>query len=392
MMSLSFEERCTRALLFGGNDALRARKLAVSAAKKRMDTLENKLRIQQSRLEELRRVKSTDSERVGLKENLLTLTRQRADITQQYAGLVRVAIKDQVEATKFGLEYLQECSRKRELEALLEERDAEYQAALAEFHTANTVYVRAKERSKELLDISKAKLDEVDDKLRRTFQAMEESGTAHERSADQLKDELETLREKLELLLATDPGVIEQYERRKEEIKYLSRKLEERERHAAKLEKSIKVARDNWQPALQDLVTSIGRSFLRHSILTPHDDYEKWAITILVKFRDTEQLQQLTAHRQSGGERSLTTILYLMSMTECARAPFSLVDEINQGMDQRAERAVHNELVKTTCKADSGQSCVNNGEWLPEDNSLGNMMSMIRDYVAKRGSSGAAFM
>ncbi|KAI0302848.1 hypothetical protein B0F90DRAFT_1925003 [Multifurca ochricompacta] len=350
-----------------------------------MDTLENKLRIQKSRLEELRRVKSTDSERVGLKENLLTLTRQGADITQQYAGLVRVAIKDQVEATKFGLEYSQECSRKRELEALLEERDAEYQAALAEFHTANTVYVRAKERSKELLDISKAKLDEVDDKLRRTFQAMEESGTAHERSADQLKDELETLREKLELLLATDPGVIEQYERRKEEIKYLSRKLEERERHAAKLEKSIKVARDNWQPALQDLVTSIRKKFSE-----AFD--QKWAITILVKFRDTEQLQQLTAHRQSGGERSLTTILYLMSMTECARAPFSLVEEINQGMDQRAERAVHNELVKTTCKADSGQSCVNNGEWLPEDNSLGNMMSMIRDYVAKRGSSGAAFM
>jgi structural maintenance of chromosomes protein 5 len=26
----------------------------------------------------------------------------------------------------------------------------------------------------------------------------------------------------------------------------------------------------------------------------------------------------------------LTTILYLMSMTEYARAPFSLVDEINQ--------------------------------------------------------------
>ncbi|KAI0287939.1 hypothetical protein B0F90DRAFT_1827934 [Multifurca ochricompacta] len=396
-------------------DALKARKLAVLAAKKHMDTLENKLRIQQSRLEELRRVKLTDSERAGLKKNLLTVTRQRSDIAQQYAGLVRVAIKDQVEATKFGLEYLQECSRKRELEALLEERDAEYQAALAEFHTTNTVYVRAKERSKELLDISKAKLDEVDDELQRTFQAMEESGTAHERSADQLKDELETLREKLELL-ATDPGVIEQYERRKEEIKSLSRKLEERERHAAKLEKSIKVAR------VRQLATCFTRPRHVHRTLgigcagelqlTPHDDYEKWAITILVKFRDTEQLQQLRAHRQSGGERSLTTILYLMSMTECARAPFSLVDEINQGMDQRAERAVHNELVKTTCKADSGQYflitpkllpdlkydrlmkvlCVNNGKWLPEDNSLGNMMSMIRDYVAKRGSSGAAFM
>jgi len=76
-------------------------------------------------------------------------------------------------------------------------------------------------------------------------------------------------------------------------------------------------------------------------------------------------------------------------------------------MDQRAERAVHNELVKTTCRADSGQYflitpkllpdlkydrlmkilCVNNGEWLPEDNSLGNMMSMIRDHVTKKGHS-----
>ena len=45
-----------------------------------------------------------------------------------------------------------------------------------------------------------------------------QSGTAHERTADQLKDELGTLRERLEMLLATDEGVIEQYERRKEEV------------------------------------------------------------------------------------------------------------------------------------------------------------------------------
>jgi hypothetical protein len=41
-------------------------------------------------------------------------------------------------------------------------------------YTANAAYIEAKERSKELLDISKAKLDDVDDELRRTFQAMEE--------------------------------------------------------------------------------------------------------------------------------------------------------------------------------------------------------------------------
>ncbi|KAH8989237.1 P-loop containing nucleoside triphosphate hydrolase protein [Lactarius akahatsu] len=401
------------------SDKLRARKQAVADDKKRVTAAETRLRTQQDRLTEMRKEKSTDKERADLKKSLLKVTRQRTDVAQQYAGLVRFTIKDQTDATKLGLEHLQESSRKHALEVLLKECDGEYQTALTEFNAANAVYVREKERCKELLDVSKAKLDEVDDELRNTFKAMEESGKAHERTADQLKDELETLRQKLELVLAADPGVIDQYERRKEEIKTLTKKIEDRERAAAKVEKSMKVARDNWHPALQDLVTSIGKRFSEafdrigcagELQLAPHDDYEKWAITILVKFRDTEQLQQLTAHRQSGGERSLTTILYLMSMTEYARAPFSLVDEINQGMDQRAERAVHNELVKTTCKVDSGQYflitpkllpdlkydrlmkvlCVNNGEWLPEDNSLGNMMSMIRNYVTKRGSSGAA--
>lgn len=54
-------------------------------------------------------------------------------------------------------------------------------------------------------------------------------------------------------------------------------------------------------------------------------------------------------------ERSLATVTYLMSLSEMARTPFSLVDEINQGMDQKAERAVHNQLVETTCGADTGQ-------------------------------------
>lgn len=105
----------------------------------------------------------------------------------------------------------------------------------------------------------------------------------------------------------------------------------------------------------------------------------------------------------------MTTILYLMSLTEEARAPFSLVDEINQGMDQRAERAVHNSLVEVTCNAEYGQYflitpkllpdlkyaermkvlCVNNGEWLPEEHGVGNMMNMIEGYVAFRAQRGS---
>ena len=37
--------------------------------------------------------------------------------------------------------------------------------------------------------------------------------------------------------------------------------------------------------------------------ISRHEDFDKWAIDILVKFRDDERLQLLTAQRQSGGVR-----------------------------------------------------------------------------------------
>ena len=45
-------------------------------------------------------------------------------------------IKDQKDVTILGLEYLQESGRKNALESLLEERDDEYQTALADFNTS----------------------------------------------------------------------------------------------------------------------------------------------------------------------------------------------------------------------------------------------------------------
>ena len=99
-----------------------------------------------------------------------------------------------------------------------------------------------------------------------------------------------------------------------------------------------------------------------------------------------------------------------MSLTSYARAPFSLVDEINQGMDARAERAVHNSLVDVTCKSDAGQYflitpkllpdlnyhermkilCVNNGEWLPEENHMGSLNGLIDSFLRFRAGKPAA--
>ena len=51
------------------------------------------------------------------------------------------------------------------------------------------------------------------------------------------------------------------------------------------------------------------------------DDYAAYGIRIKVKFRSSETLRELTAHHQSGGERAVSTVLYMMALqvsaTQC---------------------------------------------------------------------------
>jgi chromosome segregation ATPase len=66
-------------------------------------------------------------------------------------------------------------------------------------------------------------------------------------------------------------------------------------------------------------------------------------------------LSILTSHRQSGGERAVSTIFYLMALQSLARSPFRVVDEINQGMDPRNERLVHERMVDIACRENTSQ-------------------------------------
>lgn len=67
--------------------------------------------------------------------------------------------------------------------------------------------------------------------------------------------------------------------------------------------------------------------------------YDQWAIDILVKFRDTEKLQLLTAHRQSGGVRSF---LFWTRAYEAEAATGTLADDdpIPDEPDRGGTRAV----------------------------------------------------
>ena len=60
------------------------------------------------------------------------------------------------------------------------------------------------------------------------------------------------------------------------------------------------------------------------------NDFDKYGVRIRVKFRANSALEELTPYRQSGGERSVATMLYLVALQGMYSCPFRLVDEINQ--------------------------------------------------------------
>lgn len=59
-------------------------------------------------------------------------------------------------------------------------------------------------------------------------------------------------------------------------------------------------------------------------------DFSKYGVQIRVKFRTEDDLHVLDAQRQSGGERSVSTMMYLMALQDITSCPFRVVDEINQ--------------------------------------------------------------
>lgn len=217
-------------------------------------------------------------------------------------------------------------------------------------------------------------------------------------SLDELDEMLAAERAKAELNIDTDPQVLEQYKRRKTLIEEKYRKLERQQKELEEMQQRMSALKEAWEPRVLSLISGLSERFSEYfdrmkcagevQLSRDASDYDKWGVEIMVKFRDKEKLSALSAHRQSGGERAITIIMYLLSLQHYSNAPFCVVDEINQGMDPRNERLMHTQIVETVCKSKEKRSqyllitpkllpnleyhermkvmVVNNGEYLPE--------------------------
>jgi len=84
-------------------------------------------------------------------------------------------------------------------------------------------------------------------------------------------------------------------------------------------------------------------------------DYKSYGVAIKVRFRAGEEWSELAKGRQSGGEMSVTTAVYMLALQELTSVPFRCVDEINQGLDERNERCVWNMILSAATAGQGSQ-------------------------------------
>ncbi|KAJ5706769.1 hypothetical protein N7488_006570 [Penicillium malachiteum] len=356
---------------------------------------------------------------------------KKAEAVVVYADAVEKLTKAHEELVKNSIRYIEAISdlqilrsRNSEHGKLLEEKSLQMQQAQAEFQQART-------KGKSMRSTANRIRDEVSGKPE--WAELWGDVTQQDYNIDALNADIESAKAHLELTQGGSANMIQEFEERERKIERLRQKLASFQEQLDGCQAAINEVRQRWEPRLDALICKISAAFSDsfqrigcagqvtldkvEAEAGPNgapggSEFQEWSILIHVKFREIEELSVLNSHRQSGGERAVSTIFYLMALQSLSASPFRVVDEINQGMDPRNERMVHGRLVDIACASEEGTDdegnsvggggggqyflitpklltgltykpgmrvlCIWSGEHVPEDSSKLNMSAAIR--------------
>ncbi|CAB9499458.1 of chromosomes protein 5 [Seminavis robusta] len=163
-----------------------------------------------------------------------------------------------------------------------------------------------------------------------------------------------------------DPNAIRQYKKNLADIEQVEAQLEQVMGSKEALDRKIQTKLTPWKETLEKSLSQANTLFsnymeevgctgevrLRKGGESGNEDcdFKNWGVEIRVSFREGVKAQVLSAQVQSGGERSVSTIMYLMALQEMMVTPFRCVDEINQGLDEKNERLVFKRIVLNSCQ------------------------------------------
>jgi len=168
---------------------------------------------------------------------------------------------------------------------------------------------------------------------------------------------IETLMMEIESAV-DNPQVLLRYSAAERELAECLEQKEALQSSYNKIEDSMAARLNRWMNSVHAVVNKLSASFSEYMsalqykgevMLRDTGTIDQYEIVMRVSFRYDSPLSDLSGEKHSGGERAVSTIMYLMAMQELTSSPFRVVDEINQGMDERNERLVFDRIVQSCC-------------------------------------------
>ena len=199
----------------------------------------------------------------------------------------------------------------------------------------NELKHEAKDLRNKARDLSGFDVNDCTEEIRTKFDSLPND-------LDEIDNQIGTLRLRMDSIFDADETVRDTFNARKKNIERRRKDLETRKKDMASKVGKLEELKGRWLPALEELISKINDSFSAFmakidcagevALYTPDNQeaYEEYGISIKVKFRHSEPLRELTSFHQSGGERSVSTMIYMIALQELTKVPFRCVDEINQ--------------------------------------------------------------
>lgn len=358
-------------------EAMRNEKKELTSKTQRRKTLENNLETKQKHLETVQKAApNIEGQTEKIKEQIIRINLQRAQLAVEYRESVQECTKVAKERIMQSLQQVQITVEKSKVEEMFRETSQLLKNQEAEYLRINDMVEGQKKLAKNLKKIAHEKTGipdgaDIPDELREAFKLYPDT-------LEELDEMIHDEKARIECQYQSNPQVVKEYERRKKGISDLRKQVEGQEQDLESKQNEITSCKERWLTPLQELVTRINEKYgeffrlmgcageVALSSEQGENNFDKYGIQIKVKFRAKDSLHVLTPFHQSGGERSVSTMLYLMALQELTKCPFRVVDEINQGMDPNNERRVFELVVETACRPNTSQYFLITPKLLPD--------------------------
>ncbi|KAK1293175.1 hypothetical protein QJS10_CPB17g01860 [Acorus calamus] len=340
----------------------------VQLEKKKRRELQNRVDLRKRKLESMMKEDDLETNIKKLVDQARNMNVQRFHLALETKKLLVEAVSLKWSFAEKHISSIELDMKIRELEIDLKQQEKAALQATMQFEECKKVTEHCKQ---ELLAAKRQaeSIALITDELAQEFREMPTT-------VEELEAAIQDTISEANSILFLNQNILQEYESRQHKINTIAMKLEADDKELKRHLSEIETLKESWIPTLRNLVAQINETF-SHNFqemavagevsLDEHEmDFDKFGILIKVKFREAGQLQVLSAHHQSGGERSVSTILYLVSLQDLTNCPFRVVDEINQGMDPINERKMFQQLVRAASQPSTPQCFLLTPKLLPD--------------------------